>query len=367
MNNQCPVIASLDLHDQSIYCYTKDMKTEEILIDTNITFKNISEGYGIVLDKLKQCATQDQTSIIVEAGNHGFFPHRYFSKHGYTCSIIDPNSIPKRAVKNDREDARNNLLDYYLSRLKFVHIPTEEIERHTDFLRCRSRFKKIVSKQKQYVTTYLKKNGYQYSASKWTDEYFEWIMDLIENSLDNVQKKTLKKYLNLIAITEESIECIKLEFNEIIQESVHYQQMLRYYIYFPGIGSEGARTLLLEGGGLNRFKSPKAFVKHVGLIPERRTSGNRTSKRINKNGNSHLRSILVRAAKEYTGKVDFTEHFGAIPEPMRTFIIESSNKLNEKYRNMTIQKQPPKVIDCAIARVLAETIWKYEIKIIPQY
>jgi transposase len=67
---------------------------------------------------------------------------------------------------------------------------------------------------------------------------------------------------------------------------------------FTGIDYYGAMLLINEIGPIARFSSPKKLVSYAGLAPGTRQSGNHTTHgHITKEGNSHIRWILVEAAQ----------------------------------------------------------------------
>jgi transposase len=67
---------------------------------------------------------------------------------------------------------------------------------------------------------------------------------------------------------------------------------------FTGIDYYSAMLLLNEIGPIARFASPKKLVSYAGLAPSTHQSGDRTTHgHITKEGNSHIRWILVEAAQ----------------------------------------------------------------------
>ncbi len=85
-----PMVVSLDDHTSNIYMYGVNILSGELMVD-----KNIMGDYHAVRNQLEKMGSKEQVMVLVECGNKGFSPYRYFVKHGYHCKLIATSSIPK--------------------------------------------------------------------------------------------------------------------------------------------------------------------------------------------------------------------------------------------------------------------------------
>src|ERR1700723_1039169 len=64
-----------------------------------------------------------------------------------------------------------------------------------------------------------------------------------------------------------------------------------------GIKLITAVTIVSEVGEISRFQTPRQLMAYGGLVPSEHSSGGRTRRgNITKNGNAHLRRVMVEAA-----------------------------------------------------------------------
>lgn len=61
-----------------------------------------------------------------------------------------------------------------------------------------------------------------------------------------------------------------------------------------------ALTIVVERGGLRRFRHPREFMGYLGLVPSYHSGGNSNQRGpLTRTGNTHVRRILVEAAWNY--------------------------------------------------------------------
>src|SRR5206468_11290201 len=84
--------------------------------------------------------------FVYEAGPCGYWLHRYLTRRGFTCSVIAPSLIPRKAgdrVKTDRRDAVTLARLMGSGDLTSIYVPTVADEAIRDLSRgargCRGR------------------------------------------------------------------------------------------------------------------------------------------------------------------------------------------------------------------------------------
>jgi transposase len=356
-----PIVASLDVHDDSIYDYTIDTQTGEVLADCNIL-----GGYKQVLAMLEKTAAKEKTMVLYEAGSHGFAPYRFFTRHGYACKLIAPTSIPHRAVrrKTDPDDAAENFHYHVSGLLRYVSVPTDVDEDAREALRYRFQLGWNITKEKQRIQALLKRYGLKYELGKtsWTDTFYKWLKS-IETSV--MCRTVLNMRLEAISTLESEMKKLDKSLDDLFVGMQSHRDLLEIFKYVPGIARVGAMVLVLEGGDLRRFPHPYAFMSYVGLFPGKRSSGGKDpSMRITKAGNSYLRYIIVGAAKFYADRRTLlsAHQIEKLPEGVRLVIKRCQDRLNSRYKDLTRKGMNSKKAKVAIARELCGFLWELAVK-----
>ena len=361
INKRYPIVASLDVHDDSIYNLTVNTRTGEVLADCNIL-----GGYKQVLAMLEKTAAKGKTLVIYEAGSHGFAPYRFFTRHGYTCKVVAPTSIPHRAVrrKTDPDDAADNFHYHTSGLLRYVTVPTETDEDAREALRYRFQLGWNCTKEKQRIQALLKRYGLKYEQGKtpWTNRFYKWIKSV----------EVLPMCREVLDMRLESISSLELEIGKLdtVLDGFFSQMQSRHdlfdlYQYIPGIARIGGMVLVVEGGDLRRFPHPYAFMSYVGLFPGKRSSGKKDpAMHITKTGNSYLRFIIVGAAKFFTDRRTLlsSKQLEKLPVEVRPVIKRCQDRLHKRYKDLTVKGMKSKKAKVAVARELCGFIWELAVK-----
>jgi len=359
-----PIICSLDVHTTNIYMYILNYLTGEILCDSNIF-----GGFKSVLKHLKKLKIRKETIILYEASNYGFYPYRLFTKHGYACKIIAPNSIPqkKNLKKTDRYDATENANYHISGLLKYVHIPTEDDEQSREILRYRWQQVCKIIKQKQYIQAFTKRHGlvYDLTVSYWTKKHYKWLNTV---ELPSMPRDLLDLKLSFLEELESQLAKLDKMLNDIFEGNETYKQLFKLYSLIRGVGRINAMTLVLEGQDIKRFPNPSALMSYTGLVPGKHSTGTSDPHlRITKSGNKFLRTSLVGIAKMYRDKrtLRSKKELKGIPEPLKSFLDRCQTRLNSRYKHLVSEGKHSNKARCAIARELCGFIWELIVKIEP--
>jgi transposase len=108
-----------------------------------------------------------------------------------------------------------------------------------------------------------------------------------------------------------------------------------------------------------------AFASYVGLVPTERSTGQKESKgKITKQGNSHLRRIVIEAASSYSRPIkDAKPEDLSIPEPIRAKAEKCKNRLKKRRSALKKRGVLANKAKVAVARELCE--WIYYIAVMP--
>jgi len=123
-----------------------------------------------------------------------------------------------------------------------------------------------------------------------------------------------------------------------------------------------AIIIVTELFDLGRFKSPRALMGYLGLIPSEYSSGDKQCKgHITKTGNTRVRRILVESAWHSRHSICLGKAIKARRKDQPQWAIDIADKamarLHKRYKNLTNRGKMPCKITVAVARELAGFIW----------
>ena len=130
---------------------------------------------------------------------------------------------------------------------------------------------------------------------------------------------------------------------------------------FLGVQTQTALSAIVEAGDFKRFPSAEKFASYLGLVPGEDSSGDgQTRLGITKAGNTHVRRLLVEAARSYgrgqTGhksKALKARQQGNPPEVV-SYADKANERLRRKYYKTVLSKgKKANVAKTAAARELA--------------
>jgi len=280
----------LDVHKtRCVAC----VKTPEGRILEEFAFQNNPHGHE---ELIKHLRAHPQVQVAIESTGNLWIPiyNRLEDEQIHTV-LTNPKKtrlIAEAKIKTDRLDARilADLLRANL--LSASYIPPREIRVQRSIIRERARLTQLRTIIKNRIHTLLDKHGYK---SPYTDLFgkhgLEWLSKL---ELPTGDRILLEVNLEQLKSLNHSIH----RLNETIATSAVDNPEVKLLMGFTGIDYYSAMLLINEIGPIARFASPKKLVSYAGLAPSTRQSGNHTTHGpITKEGNSHIRWILVEAAQ----------------------------------------------------------------------
>jgi transposase len=173
------------------------------------------------------------------------------------------------------------------------HVPTPEIREQRALLRQRRSFVNDTVAVKNRIHNLLDKYDLQpHYGDLFGKQGREWLRSI---QLPQIERTILDVNLKQLQSLEESIQTLTIR---IAQEAINRPDV-KLLMGFTGIDYYSAMLLLSEMGPIARFASPKKLVSYAGLAPSTHQSGDRiTHGPITKEGNSHIRWILIEAAHQ---------------------------------------------------------------------
>jgi transposase len=299
-----------------------------------------------------------------EAGPCGYTLQRQLAKLGIGCQVVAPSLIPVRPgerIKTDRRDARKLAELLRADLLTEVHPPTESEESVRDLCRCREAVGRDLTRARHRLGKFLLRRGCTYTQGKraWGTRHRRWLQTL---SFEHpAEQYTFDTYLLAVEQLEERRRLLDEKLAEMANMDP-YREPVGWLRCFRGIDTVTALSIVAELHDFRRFRSPRALMAYLGLVPSERSSGDgRRQGSITRTGNGHLRRLLVEAAWHYRHRpeIGVTLRQRRKDQPGRVIAIadRAQQRLWKRRMRMSARGKPHNKIVVAQARELVGYIW----------
>ena len=298
-----------------------------------------------------------------EAGCLGYTLYHQLTNAGIKCVILAPTtmlSTKGKRIKTDKRDAHLIAQCLCYGGYHPVYIPTKEDDAVKEYIRMRDDHKQILKSLKQQINAFVLRHGYQYSGTKWTIKHIIWLSKL---DLDPMYRETLNEYMASYEEQESKIERYDKRIEEIAAEE-RYQENTRKLGCLLGISTHTALSLVVETGDFKRFAKGNIYAAYLGLAPGEHSSSTSVNRLgISKAGNTHIRCLLVEAARSickgavgHKSKRLRARQIGQSAEVI-AYADKANTRLRSKYYRMIRHGKAKNVAVAAVARELACFIW----------
>ena len=298
-----------------------------------------------------------------EAGCLGYTLYHQLTGAGVKCVILAPTTMltqQGKRIKTDKRDARLIAQCLCYGGYHPVYIPTGEDDAVKEYLRMRDDHKLALKKLKQQINAFVLRHGQQYSGTKWTIKHVTWLKKL---ELDPMYRETLDEYRASCEEQEAKIERYDKRIEEIASEA-RYQENAKKLGCFLGIRTHTALSLIVETGDFKRFAKGNTYAAFLGLTPgEHSSSDNVNRLGISKAGNTHLRCLLIEAAKGICkGAIghksnELRARQSGQPAEIIAYADKANTRLRSRYYKLIRHGKKKNVAVAAVARELACFIW----------
>lgn len=231
-----------------------------------------------------------------EAGFSGFGLHRVLVEQGIDNRVVHAASIEVSAnnrVKTDKRDARKISEQLEAGRLKCIRIPKLSDEE----ARLLSRTRRQLVSQRTQVQNQIRMKAHQFGLIGPEDRR-QMSHQMVAEFLEGFESMEFR----IVVAAHHRIwqaldkEIARLE-SELRKQAEADEQREKTYRSVPGVGAVSARILANELGDLSQFANERQLFSYTGLTPAEYSSGEHTRRgRITKQGNSHVRGVLIEVA-----------------------------------------------------------------------
>ena len=366
MNNNI-ICVGMDVHKSHFNLCCFDFETENFFceVETKSDYKEIIK----YLNKVKEIDGYENATfkLAYEAGSLGYSLYRDLTKENLDCVIMAPTTMSKSKKdihnKYDRRDARTIAKCLNNGTYSAVYIPDKQDEAVRDYIRCKDDIKDNLKRIKQELLAFILRKGFIYTETKykWTMPFMKWLNELEFNN--ETDKLILQEYLTEYHHLQDKIEEMDNKIKQ-IAHSDRYNESVNKLICLRSIKEATALSHISEIGDFNRFRSAKAFNAFLGLTSRENSSSDRRRQgAITKDGNTHLRKLLIEAAQSYSrGAIGYkskdlkARQSGQSPEII-AYADKASIRLQKRYYHLISAGKNRNVAITAVARELSSFIW----------
>jgi len=299
-----------------------------------------------------------------EAGPLGYALQRELEAQGVICEVIAPSLIPIKPgerIKTDWRDARKLAELLRGGFLTEVHPPSKEDEALRDLCRGRDSVRQDLMRARHRMSKLLLRRGYRYRDTKqhWGVRHMKWLRPLhFEQSAGQV---VFDHYLLTIDHLDERLRQLDMQLERFGSEQPYCQQVA-WLRCFRGVDTVTAVSLVAELHDFRRFRSPRALMAYLGLVPSERSSGEqRRQGAITRTGNRHVRRLLVEAAWHHRHRPVVSQPLRrrreGQPAPIIAIADRAQERLHARFARMTRRGIHYNKIVVAMARELVGFLW----------
>lgn len=329
------------------------------------TVENTPASIRRLVKKLVRESGDAEVRSCYEAGPCGYMLKRQMeAEGGVICEVIAPSLIPFKPgdhIKTDRRDARKLLGLHRAGLLTEVHPPTPEQESVRDLCRCREDAKQDLMRARHRLSKFLLRRGIVLAGGSkpGSQAHGRWLQALrFECAADQA---VFDDYMLAVTYVEERIKRLDEKMREAAQAPL-FKDPVAALRCFRGIDTVTALMFVAELHGFERFRSPRALMAYLGLVPSEHSSSDSVRRgSITKSGNSHARRILIEASWHYRHRpaVGAALRRRRVEQPARVIAIadRAQHRLHRRYRRLVERGKPANKALVAVARELVGFLW----------
>jgi transposase len=300
-----------------------------------------------------------------EAGPCGYVLQRELEATGAViCEVVAPALIPVKPgerIKTDRRDARKLASLLRADQLTAVHAPSSADEAVRDLCRCREDAREDLLRARQRLSKFLLRRGRIYTVGKraWTCLYRQWLNGLsFDHDADRI---SFEDYRAAIEQLEERLRGLDQQLATLAEQDP-YREPVGWLRCYRGIDTVTAIALVAELHDFRRFRTARALMAYLGLVPSEHSSGDRRRRgAITKAGNAHVRRLLIEAAWHYRHRpgvgVALRRRRQGQPAAVIAIADRAQHRLHRRFRQLTERSKPFNKVVVAVARELIGFVW----------
>src|SRR6058998_850244 len=170
----------LDVHKDSIaVAYAPEDRGAEV-----VSLGSIGTRQCDIDALIRKLQSKGATLVFVyEAGPCGYWLHRYLTRRGFSCAVVAPSLIPRKAgdrVKTDRRDAMTLARLMRSGDLSAIYVPGIEDEALRDLSRGRDDAMQDLKRSKRRLKSFLLRHDVRYEGrANWNPAHLRWLAQVV--------------------------------------------------------------------------------------------------------------------------------------------------------------------------------------------
>ena len=201
-------------------------------------------------------------------------------------------------VKTDKRDAAKLAQQLEAGRLRGIRVPSEDQEQH----RLLSRTREQLVQERAAVKQKIRMKAHQFGLID-PDERREMspklVTELLKRSPSEAFTITVEAHWQIWQALDKQIQKLVRRLKQQAQTDANE----KVYRSVPGVGLISGRVLSNELGDMSEFSNERKLFSYTGLTPSEQSSGEQIHRgHITKQGNRHLRGLLIEIAWRAIGK-----------------------------------------------------------------
>lgn len=238
---------------------------------------------------------------VYEAGFSGFVLHRVLTQSGINNIVVHAAAVEVAAhnrVKTDKRDAAKLSEQLETQRLRGIHVPSETQEHNRLLTRTREQLVQERAAIKQKIRMKAHLFGL-ISPDDRREMSGRFVQELLAASPSQAFTITVEAHWQIWQVLDRQIKRLESQLKHQAKEDSYE----RIYRSVPGVGAISARVLSNELGNMSHFSNERQLFSYTGLTPSEHSSGEQLHRgHITKQGNRHLRGLLIEIAWRAIGK-----------------------------------------------------------------
>ncbi len=240
---------------------------------------------------------------VYESGFTGFSTYYSLYRCGIECIVTHAGDVPtttyQEVMKSDRVDAEKLARTLKAGLLRPIRIHPEDRLDDRSVVRLRRRTQEDLSRHKVRIKFHLHSNGvdippeYNTKGRQWSREFVDWLRHGV--SLPGKSRVALDLLISQYESCREQLRLCEKETVR-LSRTERYSSSYSLLRTIPGVGHKVCMTLLTEIPDFSVFPNEKCFASYVGLVPMRRSSGEKDPDcAMTFRGSKHLCPMFIEA------------------------------------------------------------------------
>jgi transposase len=317
------------------------------------------------LDNLirKMPAKATHLCFVYEAGPCGDWLSRYLTRKGYTCWVVAPALMPKKAgdrVQTDRRDAVALARLMRSGDLTPVSVPSGEDDAIRDLSRAREdTLSELKAATFRLNACWLRHDSRYTGRATWNPAHLRWLSEVV--CATAAPHIVFQAYVRALNEHTERLPRLEQELQAQVQ-AWRFCPVVEVLPALRGVQCTVAVTTVAELGDLTRLAHPRELMTFLGLMPseyspgERRRQGSMTTA-----GNTQARRALIEGAWAYRYPAQVSRHLHlrreTQPKPIQDISWKAQVRLCKRSRRLSARGKHANQVVVAMARELMGCMW----------